>query len=401
MIKSKFPIYNTLWTLITLFPLLLLTGCWNSIEINDRAFVKMMLLDKSESGIEVTLAFPLPNRLIPGQSGGSGGQTGKPYTFVTKTGRDIGEAYRFIQADLSRKITFGQTSIVVIGNAMAKEGIVPVLEFIAREPRFHINASMFVTEGKVKKMMAVPVVFERFPVDILVAYAKQHITVRATVKDALMATYSGGDLLIPKLNFEMKTLPSEKDKTQQWMGTDGAAIFKLGKMVGTLDTNEMRGAMWVQETVKDSEITVPSTIDGKEVSFMVKNNRTSIKPDLSGDQITINIQSRANADLISSESDINFQDAKQRAILEHDLATLVQDRMSKAIKKSQEAGSDAFQFGQYIDWNYPLKWISIEPQWRYLYAKKVKFNIQARIIIKHIGTEKHPLRIQTIKDAGA
>ncbi|GAA4851022.1 Ger(x)C family spore germination protein [Paenibacillus vulneris] len=401
MIKSKFPAYVTLWTLITLCPLLLLTGCWNSIEINDRAFVKMMLLDKSESGIEVTLCFPLPNRLIPGQSGGSGGQTGKPYTYITKTGRDIGEAYRFIQSDLSRKITFGQTSIVVIGNALAKEGILPVLEFIAREPRFHINASMFITEGKVKKMMAVPVVFERFPVDILVAYAKQHITVRATVKDALMATYSGGDLFIPMLSFEMKTVPSEKNKTQQWMGTDGAAIFKLGKMVGTLDTNEMRGAMWVQETVRDSEITVPSTIDGKEVSFMVKNNRTSIKPVLSGDQITINIQSRASADLISSESDIDFLDAKQLAVLEHDLATLVQDRMSMAIRKSQEAGSDAFQIGQYIDWNYPNKWMTIEPQWRYLYAKKVKFDIQARILIKHLGTEKHPLRIQTLKDTGA
>ncbi|MCS7461482.1 Ger(x)C family spore germination protein [Paenibacillus doosanensis] len=401
MIKSKFPAYAALWPLLTLFPLLLLTGCWNSIEINDRAFVRMMLLDKSESGIEVTLGFPLPNRLIPGQTGGSGGQTGKPYTFVTKTGRDIGEAYRFIQSDLSRTITFGQTSIIVIGNALAEEGILPVLEFIAREPRFHINASMFVTEGKVKQMTAVPNVFERFPVDILVAYVRQHITVRATVKDALMAAYSGGDLFIPMLDFELKTMTSENNKTQQWMGTDGAAIFKLGKMVGTLNTNEMRGAMWVQETVRDSEITVPSTIDGKDVSFIVKNNQTSIRPVLSGDQIAINIQSRANADLISSESDINFQDAKQRAILEHDLEAFVQDRMSKAIRKSQEAGSDAFQFGQYIDWNYPNKWIALERQWRYLYAKRVKFNIQARIIIKHLGTEKHPLRIRTIKDTGA
>ncbi|EST53929.1 hypothetical protein T458_21350 [Brevibacillus panacihumi W25] len=67
---------------LVVLPLLFLGGCWSSVEINDRAFVRMMVLDKSEEGIELTLSLPLPSRLIPGQSGGTGNQNGKPYTFV-------------------------------------------------------------------------------------------------------------------------------------------------------------------------------------------------------------------------------------------------------------------------------------------------------------------------------
>lgn len=381
-------------------PMTILSGCTSSVELNDRAFVKMMLLDKTETGVEVTLSFPLPTRLIPGQVGG-GGQKGKAYAFVTKTGRDIGEAYRFIQSDLSRKITFGQTVVIVIGSALAKEGILPALEFIAREPRFHVNATLFVTPGKVLELTSVPTVFERFPVDILVAYNKQHVTVRTTAKDCLEASFSGGDLLIPLLRLTEQTLPGEKQDTRaMWLGTNGAAVFKEGRMVSVLDTNEMRGAMWIQESVKDSEVTVPSTKDGKDVSFMVKNNRTTIKPVLVGDRITMSIRSKAKADLIASESAIDFNKAEQREALERNLAELIEERMTRAIMASRKAGSDPFRFGQYIDWHFPEKWKSIEPIWRSVYTERVTFDIQAHITINHLGTERKPLHIRTSAQAG-
>lgn len=369
-----------------------LLGCSSAVELNDRAFVKMMLLDKSESGVEVTLSFPLPNRLIPGQVGGAGGQTGKPYAFVTKTGRDIGEAYRFIQSDLSRRITFGQTTVVVIGNSIAKEGITPVLEFIAREPRFHVNATLFVTPGKVTELTRVPIVFERFPVDILIAYNKQHVTVQTTVKDCMEASFSGGDFLAPMLSFQNQAIPGQTNDVQApWLGTKGAAVFKAGKLVGELDTNEMRGAMWIQEMLKDSEITVPSSQDGKKVSFMIKNNRTTIKPIVDGNRITFRIRCKANADLISSESDLDFDEADQRSRLESGIARLIEERISKAITTTRMAGADPFHFGQYIDWHYPSKWKKMKREWRLIYTEQVKFDIHASIIIKHLGTEKNPI----------
>lgn len=377
-----------------ILPSLVLSGCWSSVELNSRSFVRMILLDKTESGVELTLAFPLPNRLIPGQAGTTGELTGNPYTYITKTGKDIGEAYRSIQSDLSRSITFGQTSVVVIGNEFAKAGIEPILEFIAREPRFHINANLFVTNGKVLELSSVPVVFERFPADILIAYGRERVTISTTTTDCLIATYHGGDMILPMLKLEKKIIPSEKQKERTWLGTDGAALFKEGKLQRTLTTEEMRGALWILGQIKDSEISVRSTTDGKNVDYMVNKAHTQILPVIRGEQITIMIQARADASLISSESNVDLQDPHQRKKLEKGIESLIEERMNKAIEKTRKMGADVFKFGSYIDWHYPQQWKAIASTWREQYSHKIKVIAKADITIKRLGSVKEPMRIR-------
>ncbi|WP_289139744.1 Ger(x)C family spore germination protein [uncultured Brevibacillus sp.] len=389
-----YKLLQKLFIFIAMLPMLLTTGCWSSIELNNRSFARMLLVDKAESGVELTLAFPLPNRLIPGQSGTGGPQTGKPYTYITKTGQDIGEAYRSIQSDLSRSITFGQTSVVVIGHELAKEGITPVLEFIAREPRFHINADLFVTQGRVLDLTTVPIVFERFPADILIAYGREHVTVNTTTTDCLITTYHGGDMIMPLLKIETKHMPGEKPEAVQWLGTDGAAIFREGKLQRTLSTDEMRGALWIMGQLKDAEISVHSTTDGKSVNYMINKARTKITPSISGDKVSILIRTKAEASLISSDSNVNLQDPVQRKKLQRGIEILVEERMNKAIEKARKAGADVFSFGQYVDWHYPKEWNTLATRWRELYSRELKVITEADITIKRIGSVKEPTKIR-------
>lgn len=46
-----------------------LAGCWSATELNNRAFVSVMILDSKNDEVELTLGIPLTNRLIPGQTG--------------------------------------------------------------------------------------------------------------------------------------------------------------------------------------------------------------------------------------------------------------------------------------------------------------------------------------------
>ncbi|MGG1663478.1 Ger(x)C family spore germination protein [Brevibacillus sp. NRS-1366] len=382
------------------FPLVFLTGCWSSVELNSRSFVRMILLDKADDGIELTLAFPLANRLIPGQAGTTGEQTGKPYTYITKKGRDIGEAYRLIQSDLSRKITFGQTSVVVIGRELAKAGISQMLEFVAREPRFHINANIFVTTGKALEVTKVPIIFERFLTDILIAYGREHVTLKITTTDCLKALYNGGDMILPLLKVETKTIPSENPRQHDWLGTDGAAIFKEAKLVRTASTDEMRGALWILGQLKDAEVSVQSSTDRKNVNYMINKVKTRIKPTVAGEQTTIYIETRADASLISSESNVDLLDQVERKKLERGIEALIEERMTKAIEKSRKVGADVFHFGSYIDWHYPRQWKMIAPRWREQYSQHVKVVAQAKITIKRLGSVKEPMRVHKTSHMG-
>ncbi|KRE70917.1 hypothetical protein ASL11_11545 [Paenibacillus sp. Soil750] len=374
-----------------MLPLLLLTGCWSSVELNDRAFVRMVVLDKTKSGLELSLDFTLPSRLIPGSAGGGGGeQTGKPYTYISNTGNDISDAFRKIQSDLSRKISFGQTRVIVIGRQLAEEGFESILDFFAREPTMHMNAYLFVTPGKARDIESTSAIMERFPTDILVGYANSHVTVDSTIKDFL----TGGDIIVAMLKFGKTKIESEKEKEQLWMGTSGAAIFKQGKMVDTLNTGEMRGGLWILGKMKDAEISVSSPTDGKDVSFMVKRAQTHIIPKVREDQIEILIQCKAEAEVLSSSSNINLLESKQLEKLGQSLDMEVNKRMTSAIDKTKKVQSDPFRFGEYIDWNYPVKWNSMKPRWRDLYSS-IKIETETNITIKQIGTYLNHVHVTT------
>ncbi|ULL19000.1 Ger(x)C family spore germination protein [Paenibacillus sp. H1-7] len=366
-----------------------LAGCWSTIELNDRAFARLLIFDKGKQGIELTVGFPLPNRMIPGMTSG-GQQKGAPYTFVSKEGIDVEQALRNIQIDLSRKITLGQTSVVIIGKELAQEGIGQVLQFLAREPRIHINASMFVTEGQGKELSRIPVVFERFPIDILTAYVRQHETINTTVKDFLMADVTGGgDMVLPLLSFTPKAIQSEPGKIQDWMGVGGAAIFRQTKLAATVGVKGMRGALWVLGQLENAEMTVASPSNEGTVSFYVEHSFTKIKPYLQNDQVHIGIECSGVARILASDTDLNVEDPSQLKILEGLLEAAVQKRIMDMINKTIEMKADAFQFGQHVSWRYPKHWQAMKSRWIELYGdKQVPVNVNADIHIKYLGTQQ-------------
>jgi spore germination protein KC len=380
-----------LFLLLAWFPLCLMTGCWSSVELNDRAYARLMLIDYSDSGIELTLGFPLPNRLSAGKagSGSSGGSSGEPFAFVSKSGKSIGEAYREIQSDLTRRVTFGQLRSVLISEKFAQRGVRPLLDFLMRESDVHINANLFVTKSEAKKIETIPLTFERFPADIVTAYAKQQVTVTASIKDMLVAAFNGGDFLLPSLTFGNKGAESEK-RGSNWMGTDGAVLFKQGRMVGSLNTKEMRGALWVLGQLNEAEFNVDSPTDGKNVSFIVRHAKTKVKPRIDGDQINFLIHCKAIANVLATESNIDLTNPRQLQQLEQRIAEKLDGRIDQAITKTKEAQTDAFQFGNYIRWRYPRKWRSIQKDWRQEYASRVNVIPQVQVTMKWLGAAQKP-----------
>jgi spore germination protein KC len=87
--------------LLALLFTLMLTGCWSAEELNDVAFVSIIIVDKTEEGIEVTLGVPLTNNMAVGDTGGSSGD--QLFGYFSRTGPTIEDALQKVQGDLSRK----------------------------------------------------------------------------------------------------------------------------------------------------------------------------------------------------------------------------------------------------------------------------------------------------------
>ncbi|WMT42870.1 hypothetical protein RE628_11610 [Paenibacillus sp. D2_2] len=186
-----------------------LSGCWSSKELNERIFPTMMTIDLLEDGnLEVSFGFPIPNRMIPGQTGGSSSGGAEPFTFISKKGKELGQVLRDIQLDTSRDIFFGQTRVVVIGSRYAQHDMGTLIDLISRLPNFQFSTNLFVTKDNVDDIKRTLTVSERFISTVLTKLIDDHLTLNTTVKDFLMASYKTGDILIPQISF--KNIPKSE-----------------------------------------------------------------------------------------------------------------------------------------------------------------------------------------------
>lgn len=375
--------------------LLNISGCWSPVELNERAFVNLMMIDMNDNGqFELTLGFPLANRMIPGDVGGSGQANKDPFAYVTKTGKNLAQALQDIQSDLSRDITFGQTRIIVLSHKLVQHGIDPVLDFISRHLAFHISANVFIFPGKVLDLIETPTTFERFIPVILRAYVDQKQTIDTTLRDILRARYESGDILVPMLSFSKQpAILAKRERTEKWLGVDGAAILKRGRMISPiLNKKEMRSALLVESNIRDITISIKSPTDGKDITFNVQHVNTRFKAKIKNNVPYFRLHTKGTASVLTSDSNLDLRNEDQLILLQKTLGREIQDRIMQLINSTRKARADVFHLKDYLSWKYPAVWRGVKSDWNEFYAKELE--IESLVDMKLLRTGE---AYQTIK----
>ncbi|MCZ0701707.1 spore germination protein KC [Natronobacillus azotifigens] len=370
--------------------LFFLTGCWSSVEINDNAFVTAVFIDQGKDGnVELTLGFPLPSRMVPGNLGGQ--VEGNIYTTVTHEAENVAAAYRKIQSDITRHISWGHTRIIVFSEEFAKNGVYEPLEFFSRQPAFHSKSLVLIAPGKAIDITKLTPAFERFPAEVLHKFIQQEVTVRTTVADFLRVYYYGGNMLAPMLTVGEEPMLSEEQKVRTWVGTGGAALFRKGKMVDELSEQDMRGALWFERITRESVITIDSFTDGKPISIIVLDSVIKKNPIIKeNNQLGFQLEIKVKDDLLSVDSEINISDPSTLTKLEVEIAKALEDRIQSAFQKTQEIGADVFNLGEYFEWYHPNEWKELKDDWPEHY-KNIELESKITIKIKRPGATKRPL----------
>ncbi|UJW56388.1 Ger(x)C family spore germination protein [Bacillus sp. A116_S68] len=369
--------------------ILIMPGCWSLIEINDNALVTAVYLDITEEGlVELTLGFPLTTRMIPGDIGGTA-DGGDLYATVTKTAENIPTAYRKIQADLSRIITWGHTRIIVFSSEFAESGVYESLEFFTRQPDFHLTASVFIAPDKAADIAGLTPAFERLPSEVLHEFVNHEVTLDVKVKDFMRAYHYGGNMLAPLLTIGEKPMISEGGEKSTWVGTGGAALFHKGRIVGELSVPLMRGAMWFERRTEDAVITIDSFTDGKPVSIIVLYADIKKKPQIKDGNVLFELTIEVDDDLLAVDSDIDVTVPSLLHKLEKQFEAAIKERIEGAFKETQAHQADVFNIGQYLEWYYPDYWEEVRPQWSEKYSD-VMLECDVTIKINRPGSVKEP-----------
>jgi spore germination protein KC len=373
--------------LISGMTMILLTGCWNRVEINDIAIVTAIGLDLVEDDkLRLTLQVAVPSKLV---TGGTGGSSGKSTIVISETGATVSEAYRNIQGKLSRRIFFSQSRVLLIGEDLAKKGVFHIVDFHTRYAEPRINSFIMFTKGKASKIINSMPKFESVSAEEMRELAKMGLKVY--VRDFLNMLLTEG--IEPFASqFTLKPLEvSTKNKSGETQAVSGIAVFKEDKLVGWMDEVETRGLLWIRNEIKTGVITIkiPEEKGGGNISMEIIRGETNIVPILKQGELKLDVDVVTELSVIENDSKVNLHETK---VIE-EIQTNAEEEISKRIemiieKAKKEYKSDIFGFGQSVYKKYPKEWNThYKKNWENEFAQ-TKVTIHSKALVRRIGLIK-------------
>nr|WP_281423101.1 Ger(x)C family spore germination protein [Paenibacillus oenotherae] len=366
---------------------MLLSGCWSKQELNDRSFISTLIIDLNEEGAtEVSALFLLPNRISTGLQSNTAGQ--KPYVLVTGTGRNIPEAFHDFQRDLPRNVTWGQLSVIIIGDRYARAGLAPLFDFLVRSTEFRLRVNVFYYKGVARNLSKLAPIFERFPTEIWRETAHTRRTPPVRIRDMLYSYWNNlGDGYLPELNLKMNNLLTENKKVP-WSGIGGAAILKNGKVIDRFTEEETEGVLLLTTDVNELLVTGQMPDDGGLVSARLIDVKHKVKAVRRGDEVDIRVAVTADADLMSIQSNLDLGRPSNLRIIEQALQEQLLKKAQAAIDRARKRRVDAFQWSEYVKYKYPSLWQQWSKHPRSNLTEKMKPEIDVRIRLRNTGVSR-------------
>ncbi|MFD2328645.1 Ger(x)C family spore germination protein [Cohnella sp. GCM10020058] len=395
-----------------LIPLLavtaLLCGCWDRTEIEDRAIVLGISIDKAppedESEeeaithyvrglgppasdlIRVGVQIALPGRipLGPGESGGGGGGNDPQKTVwvLDVVGHSVNDALMNMQQELSAKLFFGHLRVIVVSEEMARFGLENVDDYFHRNSEVRRMAWMMVAKGEALSLMKASPKLERVPSLYLMTTLDEGIRMGKFPQDYIGLFWSRKS----KLGQE-GFLPYVELKKNQSLQTQGLALFQDSRMVGATMPLDIAVYMALKGNnpggysafvkIRNTEVMTHVTHREAKTSFKIRDGKPFFKFKVS---FELNLEEKIN-------NELNIQDPSVIREIEESQKKGAKKLIESFMRKTQSLGSDVLGLGEYVRAKAPGYWnrnVGTKERWQRMY-KDIAYEIDIDMKIRRIG----------------
>ncbi|OZU90571.1 hypothetical protein CIL03_05350 [Virgibacillus indicus] len=361
---------------------LILSGCWDRIEVNDLAIVVATGLDKTEEGeIELSVQIVNPKSMGSKSEGGQGG--GKQNTVEKTTGKTIFDARSKLQEKVSRKLFWGHNHIIFIGKKLAEEGIRKHLDFFSRHPFTRLRASVFMTNEKPDELLKIEPDLERSSAEVAKDLAMLKVGLSVTAKDLLdMLSGEKRGAALPMIQIEREPPNTEGLKIY------GAAIFNNGKMTDQLDDKEVRGLLWIRDEIDTASVTINPEEGEELISFHIFDATSKLIPSIENGNWKIKIEIVSEDDIVENETKLDMMNPKIIEKLKEQLEKQIVERVKLALEIVQkEMKVDVLGFEEAFHRHYPDEWR--KANWEEVFPE-IEVEVVSEVKIRRPGRSTAP-----------
>lgn len=345
---------------ITLFILLISSGCYNYKEINNMAIVSSIGIDKDNKNDKYIVSAQIMNSKESEDSEDS------QITVYTKEGDTVHEALRNITLKSPRKLYGNHLSKIVLSEEVAKEGIDNILDTFNRvtEVRNEFIITI-VKEDKASDVLKVLTTTESIPAE----YVKLSLKIAdktsgltyATKLDEFISLYlkKGIDPVVPVLKIDKK---EKKGTTINNITTtnpiskiviEDLAVTNKGKLETYLKNEEVIGYNFLRNQIQKMIIPVKCDDENNYASISILKNKTKSSAEKKDNKYIINFNINSEAIITEYNCKKDLTDEKVIKELEKDTEKKIKRYIKKSLNKQKETKGKFLGLERIIYLDYP------------------------------------------------
>ncbi|MGI6091981.1 MAG: Ger(x)C family spore germination protein [Veillonellaceae bacterium] len=387
---------------------LLITGCWDARELQERNFVLAAAIDVADAGggqgddktrkaetfvqTHGSKKYRLSIQVLKltggggGRSGGGGGSDASRTFVLSNTGDSLFEMVRDTLGQSSKGLYWEHIHTIVISEAAVKKaGIAPLTDFFRRDPEMRWRTRVLITPGEAREILELKTPTNEpgglYLSNTLRFHSRNpHIPGARTDLGYLSQDLDNRhDFVLPRIV-----------KAGKLVKVGGGAAFKKDKLVGFVDERVIFGTRFINGTLRSGIIDVEcKEHPGQTLSFEIFNHDTRLKCFPEGDNVYFTLDTFVRGNLAEVTCGCQHDTDNPKYLREAEVA------FAKEIKRlvlyshetSQKMGSDFNKLGPRLKTEDPKAWKRVEGRWEDIFPT-VPLIVSASVSIRNIGEHK-------------
>lgn len=360
-----------------------ITGCWDSIQIEERAFVLGIALDKGSKPDEIKLTYQIaiPKAMAGGAE--SGGGAGQAFYNVSAEGKDFMSADREIESKVDRIRDFEHLQVILIGEGLARSGISKWIDPLVRNNQMRRRTYVLIASGDASKILEIKPPFALTPAMYLQKLVKDN---EERTLNILAATDIGKLALNNRRRLDYVLARVEPTGKNELM-INGTGVFKRSRLIGWFSGNETGAVKLLQGEIPFAPVTFPSPNPRAGIiAVQIYEGKQEVKPELRNGKVIYKVKFTLDGDIAATQNrEFNTLNDAYLTEVSKAFDKYIKQQCQAVFKKAQdEYDADVFDFGRMLhdyDYNY---WQKHQGEYNKIF-RNAKLEIKVEMKIRRTG----------------
>ncbi|RAP77014.1 Ger(x)C family spore germination protein [Paenibacillus montanisoli] len=386
---------------------LLLTGCWDSRELNQLGFTAATAIDYKEGRWDFSYQIVVPSAISPISVSGA---SKLPVTVYSTQGKTIREATWRTALESSRNPYFPHNRVIIVSSAAARQGLSTLIDVYLRSTESRETVSVLITDGDARQVLNQLMQLQIIPGDGIEEMISEEAKALSSLPNvkmydlALELLGTAKSAVLPEI---VVTGPPGVTNPDELSRTNLSSQIKLGrlavlhqdKLVGWVAQQDALGVSFIRNKVHSAVFPFKCEERSRDIdsAFRITHTKTRLTPHKKGEHFIIEIEVKGKGELMETNCPVDLNEPNTIRMMEEQLEKEIVDKIQNSWVAVKKLKTDVVGFADLIHRKYPKEWKRIGPEWQTEFLQ-TEIRPKAEITIKRVGLIGKSFKLQSEKD---